>query len=124
MVKLTSRAIWSELAAVLAREAHLEHFPSRRGLWVLEDEGALCVCNNNPYAKHPPLRDEETMEFRRRMEAAGIKVLAYETYPPRGEEDAGYTYALLLEAGADKSVFVADTMLSVMSFIWDKFSKT
>jgi hypothetical protein len=54
--------------------------------------GIMCVYNNNPYA----LRDEETAEFRKQLKMAGIKEVAYATYPPMGQESAGYTYAMLL----------------------------
>jgi hypothetical protein len=73
------------------------------------------VYNNNPYAKHPKLRDYELKQFRLRMSAAGIKELGYGTYPPPGDESAGYTYALLLEAGPDRADFIADTGASVVS---------
>ena len=63
---------------------------------------------------HPKRRDYELAQFRRRMSAAGIAELGYGTYPPAGEPSAGYTYALLLEAGPDRAYFIADTMDSVV----------
>jgi transcriptional regulator with XRE-family HTH domain len=114
MVAKTTKASWQRLADALAWDAHENHFPSRRGVWFLKDEGVLCIFNNNPYAKYPTLRDEELAEFRRRMRAERIKELAYATYPPKGQEDAGYTYAMLIEAGEDKRDWVAETMTGIV----------
>jgi len=95
------------LAFAYARDAHENNFHLRRGIWLLEDVGILCVFNNAPTTG----RDEETAEFRRRMGAAGIEELAYATYPSEGQDDAGYTYAMLLKAGHDRMQFVYQAML-------------
>jgi len=116
MIAPATKPAWHELAFAFAKDAHEDHFPSRRGVWHIEDLGVLCLYNNNPYANYPALRDEETAAFRKRMRAAGIKVLAYATYPPEGEESAGYTYAMLLDAGQDKQSFVADTMADIVKW--------
>ena len=112
--KRMSKLQWYSLAYMCASDACENHFPSRRGIWFLEDLGVLCLYNNNPYEKHPTLRDEETAEFRRRMKAEGIKELAYATYPPEGQEDAGYTYAMLIDVDEEKMGWVRDTMLEIL----------
>jgi transcriptional regulator with XRE-family HTH domain len=122
--KMTNRGIasrgetmnrWAqEFAFKCAWDACENHFPSRRGVWIFEDEGILCLFNNNPYAHMPTRRDEELAEFRRRMKVEGIQEVAYATYPPEGEEDAGYTYALLIKAGADKAEWAAETMTQII----------
>ena len=110
---------WKDHARLLAMDAHENHFESRRGVWFVEDLGVLCIYNNNPYCAESPLnRDEETKRFLKSMKAAGIKKLAYETYPlPGNEEDGGkpgYTYAMILDAGLEKMDFVANTMREVV----------
>jgi hypothetical protein len=102
---------WKRFALILAQDAFENHFSFRRGVWFCEDIDVLAVYNNNPYANYPELRDEETAKFRTAMEKAGIKVLAYATYPPEGKEDAGYSYAMILDASRDKIDFVDAMML-------------
>lgn len=108
---------WRTLAEVAACDACENYFPSRRGIWFLEDVNKLCVYNNNPYAKHPDLRDEETSAFRDWLQANGIKELAYATYPAAGE-DAGYTYAMILDAGADREAEVAAELRRILAESW------
>src|SRR5262249_42024328 len=98
-VKL-NKADWQRLAEASARDAHENSYDTRRGVWHLEDVGALCFYNNNPYEKYPTLRDEEVAEFRKRLKAASITELAYATYPPPGAEEAGFTFALIVDAGS------------------------
>ena len=104
---------WKTLASALAIDAYENHFSSRRGVWFLEDVGVLCLFNNNPYAADPGMRDKETAKFRAAMEGAGIEELAYATYPREGE-DAGYTYAMILDADRDKTKFVSDMMAKIV----------
>ena len=106
---------WNALASSLAADAFNDWFSTRRGVWFVEDMGVLCVFNNNPYAKHPNLRDCETEAFRGQMKNAGIEVLAYTTYPSVGARDAGYTYAMLLDAGEEKKGFVIDAMNEIVA---------
>ena len=105
-----TRAYWQRFALGCACDAHENHFPSRSGIWFFEDQGVLCVFNNNPYAKYPTLRDEEVAQFRQKLRAEGIKELAYATYPGEGDEQPGYTYALLIDAGEDKIDWVVETL--------------
>jgi hypothetical protein len=113
--KRMSKAQWHSLAYRCAFDACENHFPSRRGVWFLEDIGVLCLYNNNPYASDPTQRDKETDELRRRMKEAGIKELACATYPPEGEEDAGYTYAMLIAAEKEKADWVRETMEEIVA---------
>jgi transcriptional regulator with XRE-family HTH domain len=113
MTTKMTKALWQTLADDLAKDAHENYFPSRRGVWFLPSEGALCLYNNNPY-KDPMQRNEELAEFRDRMRAEGVKELAYATYPPEGREGAGYTYAMLIDAGKERMNWVADTMMRIV----------
>jgi transcriptional regulator with XRE-family HTH domain len=100
-VDTQTKAEWDKRARYLAQHANEIHFSSRRGIWRLDDVNKLCIFNNNPYEGLPELRDQETAVFRRWLATNGIKVLAYAMYPETGE-DAGYTYAMILDAGADR----------------------
>jgi transcriptional regulator with XRE-family HTH domain len=107
---LMTKKSWAEFAFKCAFDAHENHFPSRRGVWFIEDLDVLVLYNNNPYEKYPTRRDEELAEFRRRMKAEGIKELAFATYPPEGKEQAGYTYALVIDASQDRQDWVVQNM--------------
>jgi transcriptional regulator with XRE-family HTH domain len=95
----TVKDYWHEEAKKFAKEASENHFSSRRGVWLIKDARprAMCIYNNNPYAKDPARRDEETKEFRAWLKRRGLRELAYTTYPESGE-DAGYTYAMIVES--------------------------
>jgi hypothetical protein len=108
-----TKAAWDSLAFALARDAHENHMESHRGVWFIEDRGVLCLYNNHPYAGHPTLRDAEVAEFRQRMDELGIEELAFATYPPPGDEDAGYTFALLIDAGEEATCWVIKTMMEI-----------
>jgi hypothetical protein len=112
---LLKKSALPDMARVLAHDAHEYHFRTRRGIWYLEDAGCLCVFNNNPYANYPKLRDRETRDFGEAMKKAGIKVLAYATYPLKCQNNAGYTYAMLLDAGADQKQFVINTLNDIVA---------
>ncbi|WP_165245545.1 hypothetical protein [Paludisphaera soli] len=101
---------WRRLAQDLALHACEDHFPTRRGVWFIEEAGVLCLFNNNPYEGFPTLRDEELAEFRRLLDVEGLRELAYATYPPEGDEDPGYTYAMIIEAGQEKLGWAEDAM--------------
>ena len=97
---------WQLCALDCARAASEEYFYSRRGTHRFfddvgeEGESVLCVYNNNPYARFPSLRDDETNRFRERLRSEGIREIAYATYPELGE-DAGYSYAMLIDVPGD-----------------------
>jgi transcriptional regulator with XRE-family HTH domain len=113
--KRMSKFEWYCLAREFAIDAYENHLSSRRGIWFLEKLAVLCLYNNNAYANDPTLRDKETDEFRRRMKGEGIKELAYATYPPEGQEGAGYTYAMLIDAGEEKTDWVIETMMAIIA---------
>jgi plasmid maintenance system antidote protein VapI len=112
---------WGFVAQAFAKDAHENHFSSRRGIWHLEDLNVLCVYNNNPYAKHPELRGEETAAFRDWLRANGIKELAYATYPVTGE-NAGYTYAMIIDAGDERRVEVAGELRRVVGESYERMT--
>jgi hypothetical protein len=85
-------------AEMCAWDAHENHFPHRRGIWDTELENVIVLYNNNPYAKGQHYRDEETDRIRERLAVEGMEELAYATYPPEGKEQAGYTYAMVIQA--------------------------
>ncbi len=99
---------WEEFAACCAHDAHENWFWSRRGSWYFEDLDVVVLYNNNPYDGQPTLRDEELAEFRERLRAAGIKELAYATYP-----ENGYSYAMVVDAGRDRETFLGQVMMEV-----------
>lgn len=96
---------WQLFADKAAEDAHRNHFASRRGVWYFEDADVLALYNNNPNAA----RDKELAELRRLLAAAGIKVLAFGTYPQDGP-DASYTFAMILNASRDREAKVAELM--------------
>jgi hypothetical protein len=86
-------------AEACAWDAHENHFPTRRGIWFITNmENVVVLYNNNPYAKGRHYRDEETDRIRERLAVEGMEEVAYVTYPPEGEEQAGYTYAMVIRA--------------------------
>src|SRR5262245_27441964 len=96
------------MAEVFARDAGENCFGSRRGVWELTDvPGVVVLYNNNPYAAGKWLREDETQRIRERLVALGCEVLAYAEYPPPGEEDAGYTYAMIVRGDDDLVAVVA-----------------
>jgi hypothetical protein len=119
MAKTTKKDFWMEQAECFAWDAHENHFESRRGSWPIADKDGkprkrpvICLYNNNPY-KDPAWREEETAEIRKRMALVGIKELAYATYPPEGDESAGYTYALIMEGPNDFTDWLKEIVLEI-----------
>jgi transcriptional regulator with XRE-family HTH domain len=115
----TTVSNWAALAENAARDAGEIYFPTRRGIWYFQDVDKLCVFNNNPYANHPDQRDRETAAFRDWLGANGIKELAYATYPQTGV-DAGYTYAMILDAGNERKAEVAAEMGRIVAETWKR----
>ena len=94
-----------QMAYDCAKDAHENHFQSRRGIYGIKmGDGMtiLCIYDNNPYANFPARRDEETALYRDWLAQHKIGELAYATYPPGGDEGAGYTYAMLIDAGEER----------------------
>jgi len=114
---MTSATVWQEVADELAERAGDELFHSHRGVYFVEDRDVLCLYNNHPY-KNPDLRPREVRKLRQGLKRLGIPVLAYGESPKTGE-DAGYTYAMILDAGDDRVDEVSDmyhiVVLDIMS---------
>jgi transcriptional regulator with XRE-family HTH domain len=121
-VQLT-KAEWQDLAKAAARDASENHFPSRRGVWHFSDTDVLCFYNNNPYAADPKLRDEEVAEFRKRLKAARVKELAYATYPGPGEPDAGYTFAMIVDARRDQEATLSAWWVEIIEASFMRLAK-
>jgi transcriptional regulator with XRE-family HTH domain len=102
-----SKELWKMLASAQAEEMHEENFQSRCGIYEITDAptksgSVVCLYNNRPYAldaetRECAKRNEETKRLRSFLKQQGIVELAYETYPLEGE-NAGYTYAMILDA--------------------------
>lgn len=89
------------MAAYLAVEAHVFNMRSHRGTILLYGP-LLCLYSNHPY-HDPRLREKELRELRSFFAKNKIKEVAFATYPVTGE-DAGYTFAMVVETGDVKSV--------------------
>jgi len=131
MSKKQLKEHWKKLAAKAAEEACKENFESRRGLYeVVKTPNArgsvICVYNNNPWDDFKDgksaRRDAETEEFRAALAKEGIEELAYETYPKSGE-DAGYTFAMIVDAGIDKLDWMADTLTDIVTKSMDRMER-
>jgi hypothetical protein len=103
---------WTAIAQCCAGDAHENHFESRRGIWHIQDLDVLCLYNNHPYGENFSGRDKATDLFRVWLKQQGIDELAYATYPKEGA-DAGYTYAMLIKAGADRQQEIADVLTAI-----------
>ena len=114
---------WEVVAMGAAKDASENNFSSRRGIYFFEDVNVLCVYNNHPYGSEPltkqTRRDKETADFRCWLKQQDIKELGYATYPETGE-DAGYTYAMLLDAGADRQYEVSKAMEAIVMESWKR----
>jgi hypothetical protein len=119
-LKLVREENWDEFAQACAYDAHENHFQYRRGTWWFEDMGATVLFNNHPYAKGRRYRDEEVAELKEELRKAGIASLAYATWPPEGEEGAGYTYALVLDCTSDRDREVEDIEHKVFARTWER----
>jgi hypothetical protein len=112
---------WTLFARERAREACEETFATRWGVypaWPGKDLEVLCYFNNHPYRKFPALRDEEMKKLKERLEKAGIKQLAYVTYPTDGPAD-GYSCAMVLDARADQETFVLQVYEKIADESWE-----
>ena len=114
--EIEEKRAWEGTAYLLAWDACENNFSSWRGVWYSEEVGKICIYNNHPY-REPGRREEETNTFRRWLKANNIKELAYATYPETGE-DAGYTYAMILDAGIDQIDDVTDELRRILGSWW------
>jgi hypothetical protein len=94
---------YDELAQKIAKEAHEKNFSSRRGLLRLSEK-RVCYYDNNPWRNDLELEAHGVLsirgamlnELRHWMAAEGIAEIGFGSYPVAGDEDAGYTFALIL----------------------------
>lgn len=142
LFKTEPQAAWQQMATNCAEDAHTRNFPTRRGTYVINDVPTdrgqvVCHYNNNPYKKpgygnamDHSRRDKETDFFRARIREAGIDELAYATYPGPGKASAGYTYAMILDAGDSQLGIIHDAMREAMgeaeewNVQWDEAKET
>ena len=107
---------WNEFATLHAEDRHNNDFATRRGYFIVPDlptssGKAFCLFDNRPYTKADGgnRRREKLMElFREKLKDAGISELGYGTYPRAGEEQAGYTSAIMLDADESKTQIIID----------------
>jgi hypothetical protein len=121
-LKLMPEVDWDGFAQACARDAHENYFQHRRGTWVFEDMGVTVLFDNNPYVKGWHFRDEETAELKEELQKIGIATLAYATWPPEGEEGAGYSYALVLDCLWDRAREVDDIQHKAFMRSWERLS--
>jgi hypothetical protein len=113
-VKKRTAQEWWSLAFEGARIAYEQYDYERHGICPvpgLENESVLCIYIHG-YHDVPASRDAEKAELREMMEAEGIKVLAFASYPLKGEEHAGFTHTMLVAAGEDR-----------LEWFWDAFDE-
>lgn len=121
--RISERDGWDWLAEACAREAHVSHFPSRRGIFCVQDEddpsdeGILVIYNNHPYAAHPLRREAELGEIRSRLAAEGIPEVGFATHPQGGPAD-GYSFALVLGVGDGWQDFVEELVREATRAAW------
>lgn len=95
---------YQSLAQGLAEDAHENHFPSRRGMWTIDDRpGVICLYDNNPIGgPEDDPRDNCLSQVVVALADLGIPVLAEGYYPGPEDDRPGYTRTLLLEASDDR----------------------
>jgi transcriptional regulator with XRE-family HTH domain len=100
---------WHQVALDCAKDSFENNFKSRCGDYLLSDVDKLCIYNNEPTGGiFLNLRDVELAEFRQRLKSEGIQELGFATYPSKGQEEAGCTYAMILDAGANRQRWAKD----------------
>lgn len=87
----------------LAEEAHRDHFPSRRGIFSSKTPGYFTLYDNNPY-NDATRRPREHAVIKEVLANRGVEVLAEGAYPAKGEQDAGYTVAIVFAAKTDEEI--------------------
>jgi len=109
---------WNEFGTLHAEDRNKNDFATRRGYFILSDMPtasgkAFCLFDNRPYKKEgggntrDHRRRQKLMElFREKLRDAGISELGYGTYPRPGEELAGYTSAIILDADDSKTEII------------------
>lgn len=79
-----------------AKDAQEAFFLSRRGIWDYEREGLFVLYDNNP-TRLKSIRVRAIALAHEALERNQVKVLAEADYPIGGQ-DAGYTWALVVDA--------------------------
>lgn len=102
------------MATDLAREMHEENFQSRRGIGAVKlgRKSGFYIYDNNPYGDDPARpfdapgtrRSREHAALVEFMASRGCKLAGQASYPPPGDDEAGYTVALVfLSASKDQA---------------------
>ena len=101
---------WHALATNCAIYASEHEFHSHRGIYPLTDHGktTICIYNNHPYANDPARRDRELASFREFLALEEITELGFATWPPEGDEQPGYTYAMIIDAPEERLLLLKD----------------
>jgi transcriptional regulator with XRE-family HTH domain len=97
-LKCLTKSEWGLLAANAAMDAHENHFPSRRGLYVVEGVGVVYYDNNPiklPREQDP--REDLIAQFRAFLTRSGLKEKAAAYWPVSGD-DKDYTFAMAIQA--------------------------
>jgi hypothetical protein len=79
-----------------AKDAQENFFSSRRGIWDYEREGMFVLYDNNP-TRSKSIRVRAITLVHEALKRNDVKVLG-EAYYPIGGQDAGYTWALVVDA--------------------------
>jgi UDP-N-acetylglucosamine 1-carboxyvinyltransferase len=97
-LKKTTRLAWELVAVNAAKDAHENNFPSRRGIYVIEDVG-IVYYDNNPYElpREKDPREKLLSQFRDFLKSSKLKEKASAYWPPNGD-DKDYTFAMVIEA--------------------------
>ena len=105
---------WHLLATAVAKDAHENHFSTRRGTCGFDGQppGIVGLYNNNPYAGDPERRSREEALLRKLFAARGLRELGYAAFPADGE-DAGYTTAMIV------GPLPADVDVAWINTVWD-----
>lgn len=93
------------LAKEYAVRAYEEEIDFRRGVLPVHSisgSSLLCLFNNDPPTDGSTRRERETEAIRNWLKDRGIKELAYASHPEEGHPDAGYSYAMLIDAPAER----------------------
>ena len=101
------------LARIIAEDEHVNNMRSRRGTGQITDMDLMYLYDNNPWEAGAHFRDEQIAEFRRRLKAEGIAEVGFGVYPEHGE-DAGYTFAIILDCSRDREAWLAQTYLELV----------
>jgi len=88
-----------DLATALASYAQEHNFESHQGCYTIGygEAEILVIYDNAPDNRGPQYRVEELGLFRAHLADQRIRELAFASYPAAGEENAGYSYAMLID---------------------------